>query len=96
MTTYTVHMDNVQAIAEEMGALGKKVQTMIEQLNEGCQASLAEWSSAARDVYQQYSNQWTEAANDLPVQAANAQNALGEITNAYALAEYQGLGLWGQ
>jgi WXG100 family type VII secretion target len=96
MTTYTVHMDNVQAVAEEMGALGSKVQAMIEQLNQDCAASLAEWTSTAREAYQTYSGQWTTAANDLPVQAANAQNSLGEITNAYATAEYQGLGLWGQ
>jgi WXG100 family type VII secretion target len=96
MTTYTVHMDNVQAVAEEMGALGTRVQSMIEQLNQDCQASLAEWTSTAQEAYQQYSVQWTSAANDLPVQANNAQNSLSEITNAYALAEYQGLGLWGQ
>jgi WXG100 family type VII secretion target len=96
MTTYTVHMDNVQAVAEEMGTLGSRVQAMIEQLNSDCQASLAEWTSSARDAYTTYSGQWTNAANDLPVQAANAQNSLSEITNAYATAEYQGLGLWGQ
>jgi uncharacterized protein YukE len=96
MTTYTVHMDNVQAIAEEMGALGSKVQSMIEELNQACQQSLAEWSSTAQLAYQTYSAQWTNAANDLPVQAVNAQNSLAQITDAYALAEYQGLGLWGQ
>lgn len=96
MTTYTVQMSNVAAIAEEMGALGSRVQSMIENLNQECTASLAEWTSSARDAYQSYSAQWTAAANDLPVQAANAQNSLSEITNAYATAEYQGLGLWGQ
>ena len=72
------------------------VQAMIEQLNQDCASSLAEWTSTAREAYQTYSGQWTTAANDLPVQAANAQNSLGEITSAYATAEYQGLGLWGQ
>jgi WXG100 family type VII secretion target len=89
-------MSNVQAIAEEMGTLGSKVQSMIEQLNQDCQSSLAEWTSAAQGAYQTYQAQWTNAANDLPVQAQNARNALEEITNAYATAEYQGLGLWGQ
>lgn len=96
MTTYTVHMGNVQAVAEEMGTLGSRVQSMIEQLTQDCNASLAEWTSSARDAYQQYSGQWTTAANDLPVQSQNAQNSLGQITDAYAQAEYQGLGLWGQ
>lgn len=96
MTTYTVHMSNVQALAEEMGALGSKVQSMIEELNQQCQASLAQWTSSAQQAYQVNQAQWTNAANDLPVQAANAQNALGQITDAYALAEYNGLNLWGQ
>lgn len=95
MTTYTVHMDNVQAVAEEMSALGTRVQAMIERLNQDCAASLAEWAGNAQTAYQTYSGQWTSAANDLPVQAQNAQNSLSEITNAYAQAEYQGLGLWG-
>jgi uncharacterized protein YukE len=94
MTTYSAHLSNVGAIAEEMGALGSQVSALIDRLNQDCVASLAEWTSTARDQYQVYSKQWTAAANDLPVQAANAQNALAEITNAYAQAEYQGLGLW--
>jgi WXG100 family type VII secretion target len=96
MTTYTVQMSNVQAIAEEMGALGAKVQSMIEELNQQCQASLAQWTSSAQEAYQTYQAQWTNAANDLPVQAANAQNSLAQITDAYANAEYNGLNLWGQ
>ncbi len=96
MTTYTVHMDNVAAVAEEMNALGPRIQEMIERLNADCAASLAEWTSTAQAAYQQYSAQWTQAANDLPVQANAAQNSLSQITDAYALAEYQGLGLWGQ
>ena len=94
MTTYTVHMGNVQAIAEEMGTLGGQVQAMIEQLNQECQASLADWTSTAQEAYRNYSVTWTNAANDLPTQATNAQNSLGQITDAYAQAEYQGLGLW--
>jgi WXG100 family type VII secretion target len=96
MTTYTAHISNIQAVAEEMGTLGSRVQSMIEQLNQDCAASLSEWTSTARDAYQQYSGTWTNAANDLPVQASNAQSSLGQITDAYAQAEYQGLGLWGQ
>jgi len=96
MTTYTVQMGNVQAVAEEMNTLGSRVQAMIEQLTADCNASLQEWSSTARDAYTQYANTWTQAANDLPVQAQNAQQALSQITDAYANAEYQGLGLWGQ
>jgi WXG100 family type VII secretion target len=96
MTTYTVHMDNVQAVAEEMSTLGTRVQSMIEQLNQDCAASLSEWAGNAQAAYYQYQGQWTTAANDLPTQAQNAQKSLSEITNAYAQAEYQGLGLWGQ
>jgi WXG100 family type VII secretion target len=94
MPTYTVQMDNVQAIAEEMNALGSRVQSLIDDLNTYCETNLADWTSAARDAYSTNKAQWTSAANDLPVQATNAHNALSEITDAYALAEYQGLGLW--
>jgi WXG100 family type VII secretion target len=96
MTTYTVQMSTVANIAEEMGTLGRQVQSMIENLNQECQASLAEWTSAAQQAYHTYQAQWTNAANDLPVQAAAAQNSLGNITDAYATAEVRGQALWGQ
>jgi WXG100 family type VII secretion target len=96
MTTYTVHMDNVQAVADEMGKLATRVEAMITDLNQNCAASLANWTSDAQQAYHFNSAQWTNAANNMPTQAAAAQAGLGQITDAYALAEYQGLGLWGQ
>jgi uncharacterized protein YukE len=96
MATYTVHISNVQEIADELAQLGAKVQAMIERLDSECQSSLSEWTSAAKGQYLRYSSQWNNAAADLPIQARNAQAALAEISNGYANAEYQGLGLWEQ
>ena len=96
MTTYTAELNEIETLAEEMSSLGQTIYSIIEQLTADCNASLQEWSSTARDAYTQYANTWTQAANDLPVQAQNAQQALSQITDAYANAEYQGLGLWGQ
>jgi hypothetical protein len=39
---------------------------------------------------------WDAAAAQMVVQAQAAENSLGQINDAYANAEYQGLGLWGQ
>jgi len=94
MTTYTVNMDNVAAIAEEMGAIANYIQGLIEDLDNGTRQNLAEWTSVCQTVYANTKASWDTAAQDMAFQATQAQNSLGQITDAYANAEYQGMGLW--
>jgi WXG100 family type VII secretion target len=96
MATYTVNMSNVQEVAAEMGSIAQYIQGLLEDLDNGTKQNLAEWTSSARDAYNQAKAIWDSAASDMVVQATNAQNSLGNITDNYANAEYQGLGLWGQ
>jgi len=95
MTTYTVQMSNVQLVAEEMGKIASSIQGLVEELDSSTAQSLAEWTSSARDVYNQARAKWDAAANDMAVQAANAQNSLSQINDSYANAETTGMGLWG-
>lgn len=95
MTTYTVHMSNVQLVAEEMGKIAAYIQGLVEDLDNSTAQSLAEWTSSARDVYNQARVKWDAAANDMATQAARAQNSLSQINDSYANAETQGMGLWG-
>jgi WXG100 family type VII secretion target len=96
MATYTVNMSNVQEVAAEMGAIASYIQGLLEDLDNGTLQNLAEWTSSARDAYNSAKQVWDRAAADMVVQANNAQNSLGSITDNYAQAEYQGMGLWGQ
>jgi WXG100 family type VII secretion target len=96
MATYTVNMSNVAAVAEEMGAIARYIQSLLTDLDDGQKQSLAEWTSSARDAYTTAKAKWDAAAAQMSVQADNAQNSLSQINDAYAKAEYQGLGLWGQ
>jgi WXG100 family type VII secretion target len=96
MATYTVNMSNVQEVAAEMGAISQRISSLLEDLDNGSKQNLAEWTSSARDAYNVCKAKWDAAAADMAVQAVNAQNSLGSITDNYANAEYQGLGLWGQ
>jgi ESAT-6 family protein len=96
MATYTVNMSNVQAVAEEMGAIARYIQGLLEELDNGALQNLSEWTSSARDAYNAAKAKWDAAAAQMVVQANNAQNSLSQINDAYANAEYQGLGLWGQ
>jgi WXG100 family type VII secretion target len=96
MASYTVNMSNVQAVAEEMGAIARYIQGLLEDLDSASKMNLAEWTSQARDVYNAAKVQWDNAAGAMVTQAGNAENSLSGINDAYANAEYQGLGLWGQ
>jgi len=48
-----------------------------------------EWTSDARDSYNISKAKWDAAAAQMVVQAGNAENALTQINDAYANAEYQ-------
>ena len=96
MATYTVNMSNVQEVAAEMGSIAQYIQSMLEDLDNGSKQNLSEWTSSARDAYNQAKAIWDNAAADMVVQAGNAQASLSGINDNYANAEYQGLGLWGQ
>jgi WXG100 family type VII secretion target len=95
MVTYSVNMSNVQEVAAEMGAVATYIQGLLEDLDNGSKQHLAEWTSSARDAYNHAKAKWDAAAADMSVQATNAQGSLSSITDNYANAEYQGLGLWG-
>jgi WXG100 family type VII secretion target len=95
MATYTVNMTNVQGIAGEMGAIARYIQSLLADLDDGTKQNLTEWSSDARESYNVAKAKWDAAAAQMVVQAGNAENALTQINDAYANAEYQGLGLWG-
>ena len=94
MTTYTVNMGNVAAVAEEMGAIAQYIQGLIEDLDNGTKYNLVGWTSSAQEAYALAKVQWDTAAQKMGEQAANAQASLGQITDSYANAEYQGMGLW--
>lgn len=96
MTTYTVNMALVSTIAEEMGATAGVIRSMLEELDSSSRLSLANWTSDARDSYNHAKAVWDQKAADMAVQAAKAQNALGEINGTYRNAEVQGVNLWGR
>jgi WXG100 family type VII secretion target len=96
MATYTVHMSNVQEVAAQMGVIAGKIQSMLSDLDDASKQHLSEWTADSQQAYYAAKAVWDQKAADMAVQAQNAQNSLTNITDAYANAEYQGLGLWEQ
>ena len=94
MVTYAANLSNVQEVADEMQIIAGKINDMVTTLDNQQTVNLAEWVGNAADSYHQAQQIWDAAASDMSVQASNAQNSLSNITNAYANAEAQGLGLW--
>ncbi|MEY9862976.1 WXG100 family type VII secretion target [Catenulispora sp. GAS73] len=96
MATYTVNMSNVQEVAAQMGIIAGHIQRLLTDLDDGSKQHLAEWTSDSQQAYYAAKAVWDAKAADMAVQAQNAMNSLGSINDAYANAEYQGLGLWEQ
>ena len=96
MATYTVNMSNVQEVAAQMGVISQHIQQLLSDLDDGTKMHLAEWTSDSQQAYYAAKAVWDAKAADMAVQAGNAMNSLSSINDAYANAEYQGLGLWEQ
>jgi WXG100 family type VII secretion target len=96
MATYTVNMSNVQEVAAQMGVISQHIQQLLSDLDDGSKMHLAEWTSDSQQAYYSAKAVWDAKAADMAVQAGNAMNSLSNINDAYANAEYQGLGLWEQ
>jgi WXG100 family type VII secretion target len=96
MATYMVNMSNVQAVADEMASIANYIQEMLTDLDSETKKHLAEWDSNSRSAYDTAKKKWDNAAANMVLQAQKAQANLSSINDNYALAEYQGLGLWGQ
>jgi WXG100 family type VII secretion target len=94
MTTYSVNMSNVQEVAAQMGVISQHIQRLLSDLDDGTKQHLSEWTSDSQQAYYVAKAKWDAKAADMAVQAQNAQASLGNINDAYANAEYQGLGLW--
>jgi WXG100 family type VII secretion target len=94
MATYTVNMSNVQEVAAQMGVIASRIQQLLGDLDNGSRQHLAEWTADSQQAYYVAKAQWDAKAADMAVQATNAQASLTNINDAYANAEYQGLGLW--
>jgi WXG100 family type VII secretion target len=96
VVTYAVNISNVQEVAGEMGRIAAMIQTMQEELFTQQTSNLSDWTSQAKDAYTAAQKLWSNKAQEMAGLASVAQGSLGSITDAYANAEYQGLGLWGQ
>lgn len=92
--TYALNISNVGEVADEMGAIASNIQTVLEDLERETEQSLAGWTSSVRDAYTAAKQVWDGKAAEMVAQAAAAKATLGSITDNYALADYQGLGLW--
>jgi uncharacterized protein YukE len=95
MATYTVNMTNVQEVATQMGVLANYITEILSGLDNGTRQNLVEWEADSQAAYAAAKAIWDQKAADMSIQATNAQSSLGQIHDAYANAEFQGLGLWG-
>jgi len=95
MATYTVNMSNVGEVAAQMGVLANYITSILSNLDNDTKMNLAEWEADSQQAYAAAKAIWDAKAYDMSIQATAAQNALININDAYANAEYQGLGLWG-
>ncbi|HEV7935092.1 MAG TPA: WXG100 family type VII secretion target [Actinomadura sp.] len=94
MATYTVNMAQVDQVVSEMMAVAKKIESTLQELDNGSKQHLSEWESSTRDVYNQAKLKWDQAAADMVQQAGFASSQLGHINENYGTGEQRGTGLW--
>src|SRR5438128_1550388 len=53
MATFTIQMEQVDYIVGEMNSISQRIQQTLATLDDEAKMNLSEWSSSARDTYQQ-------------------------------------------
>ncbi|MEW2443172.1 WXG100 family type VII secretion target [Micromonospora marina] len=94
MTLYTVSFTRVQEILGQMEAAGRRIDAMLDGLEQQSQRSLAEWQSTARDEYQRSKQRWDQSASQMRVQLTQASRALSEIMELYQATDRQNARQW--
>lgn len=94
MADYTVQMGAVDVSQQELMAATKRIQQLIEQLEQEARSSLAQWEGSVRDFYYVKKAEWDAAAAQMAQAAGRAGSQLGEINQSYNQAERYGTNLW--
>jgi uncharacterized protein YukE len=95
MVTYAMFYSEVEDALTQMGTLAQAIQNTLDELENGTTQHLSEWTSAARNAYNERKAIWDRAAADMAAQAVVAQNSLGQILEAYRWAENQSSSMLG-
>jgi uncharacterized protein YukE len=94
LATYTVQMNNIHEVVNEMQLISKGIHESLVKLENGTAAHLAEWTSDARNVYTQVKAQWDQAAAEMTRLANNAAMTLNNVNETYGHGEQSGVRLW--
>jgi len=94
MADYSLQFDGLESAVTEMSRISNQINDFLEELQSGTMQAITEWESGARDLFDSQRSVWATAANDMTVQAANAQNSLTQIIGQYADGERSGVNIW--
>jgi WXG100 family type VII secretion target len=96
MTSYQVSLEQMAFVEGEMRATTDRLKVTLTDLDDAAKQHLAEWSSDARDAYNQAKAKWDAAAGQMVVELGQASGAVGQIGEYYTSGEKYGVSLWEQ
>lgn len=95
MPQYQFNFAMADATRDNMAAITRNLQTMLQDLDTQVRSSLQEWTSDARLAYDQSKAKWDAAAARMPEALVRAETTLQEISGGYLRAEHTGTQMWG-
>jgi len=90
-----VEFESLSTGASNFGLAHANLVSILEQLDTRVRGSLAEWSSQARSVYQQRSDDNQRAANELADMLMKMATHVSRAHEAYTYTEAKNASMWG-
>ncbi|SDT56314.1 WXG100 family type VII secretion target [Actinoplanes derwentensis] len=94
MSNYTFDFVQADAVLTDMNNINKKIQTSLDEMESTVEASLKEWTGAARDQYYVSKLAWNNAADNMVVYLEQARQTLLTISDNYGTTEQRHAMIW--
>lgn len=90
MGTYEVSIFHMNEAVEDAQQAAKAIQSLLDQLEAECSASLSTWTGDAQAQYHTAREKWHAAAENMPTAIQAGAQTLSNIAEGYVRAEQAG------
>ena len=94
MTTYTFNFAMAEATLDHMGSVNQRIRAALDQLEQTCQTTMADWTDDSKNAYIVQKQRWDQNAAAMNQALMGARQALGGISQGYGDAQSRATNLW--
>ena len=94
MSNYTFDFVQADAVLTDMNRINGQIQSSLEGMERTVEASLAQWTGAAQELYKVSKLAWNQAADSMVAYLEQARQTLLQISDNYGTTEQRHAKIW--